>query len=74
MTDTITKTACPKCTKVGGLHINIQLVSKPLGTFSLAGAQVKTSAYQAPVLECQHCDLHVAGRFDGDNHASFNPA
>lgn len=73
MAGTIKRTPCPKCSKVGGLFISIKLIAKPLGTFSLAGAQVKASAYQAPVLECSLCDFNLVGEFDGEEHAIFRP-
>lgn len=43
-----------KCTLCGhtGFRVEFTLVSKPLGTFSLAGAQMKTSAVRAPKITC----------------------
>lgn len=58
----VEETLCPQCgAGPGTLSITIKLVLKPLGTFSLAGAQMKASAYEAPILECSECDLSLEG-------------
>lgn len=52
---------CPKCTRVGKLRIEMKLVAKPLGTFSLAGSNLKFSANEIPVLYCDGCGLELEG-------------
>lgn len=73
MTGTITRTACPKCGEVGYLHITNRFISKPIGSWSLSGVQVKTTGTMAPVLKCHNCDLDLVGQFDGNFHATFDP-
>jgi hypothetical protein len=73
MTGTITRTACPECGEVGYLYIDTRFVSKPLGTFSIAGAQMKTVGKMKPVLRCHNCPFDLVGEFDGGNHAVFSP-
>ncbi len=61
---------CPECglssrtdpTAVSVERINIL---KPLGTFSVAGAQMKASAYEAYVLKCR-CGWWVYGQLAED--------
>lgn len=61
---------CPWCTEQGGLEICLRLKAKPIGSFSLAGAQVKVSATSTPVLCCSRCKWELDGKFDGD-HVTF---
>lgn len=42
---------CPQCGTTG-FRVEFILAAKPLGTFSLAGAQMKTSAVRAPKIIC----------------------
>lgn len=73
MAGKIRVTPCPQCSKIGGLNIVIKFVTKSLpGKWSLAGAQAKVPAEQLPVLECEHCDFTLVGRFDGDSHVAFD--
>ena len=58
----INNTPCPWCGS-RTLHIGDELQAKPVGTFSLSGAQFKVSAYTFPVLTCQSCDLSVDGTY-----------
>lgn len=76
MAGTINRTPCPRCTTVGTLYINIEFIAKPIGTWSLSGAQVKASGWMKPVLRCRHnhCEFKLVGEFDGDNHAVFKPS
>ena len=63
------KVLCPKCTHPGGLAIHLEFHSKPIGTFSLAGAQMKLSVRQVPVLSCSlpGCNLILVGEIqEGD--------
>lgn len=65
--------ACPSCSApAGSLTIADELVVKPLGTFSIAGAQMKVTAATLPVLNCSACGLSVIGRYDADGrHVEF---
>jgi hypothetical protein len=74
MTGTIDRTPCPQCGLASNLYIVIEFVAKPLGTFSLAGAQVKFSGRELPVLKCRNCPFMLVGDFDGEGYAVFNPA
>lgn len=56
---------CPWCARTGGLTLGTALVAKPLGTWSLAGAQLKTSARLRAVLACSLCDRSATGYLDG---------
>ncbi len=47
---------CPKCRVVGGLGVEMRLVSRPFGSFSLSGGQMKMSASEVPHIVCEHCD------------------
>jgi hypothetical protein len=51
----------------------MQLAAKPIGSFSLAGAQMKVSAVQVPVLACSRCDNFVPGRIEGDQAVFPDP-
>lgn len=57
---------CPNCGQSGGLTIGLRLVAKPLGTWSLSGAQLKTSAVQALGLGCDLCQMMLYGGLDAD--------
>lgn len=43
---------CPRCGTVGALKLSTVLRARPLGTWSLAGLQLKTSAVNVPALVC----------------------
>lgn len=62
---------CPWC-GIRALHIGEELQAKPVGSYSLSGAQIKVSAQVVPILECGNCDLSVDGGYDAANHAVFN--
>lgn len=53
--------SCPQCEAVGTLSVQWKLVARPLGSHSLAGAQVKLSARETPHLECSACEFSEAG-------------
>lgn len=65
-TDKLDTALCPKCSEVGKLRIEYRskLAAKPLGSFSLAGAQMKVSAteIQVPFLCCDACGLELEGK------------
>lgn len=63
----IEETACLTCNRVGTLYIEVKLVAKPIGSFSLAGAQMKVTAESKPFLLCSVCDFERIGEFDGDH-------
>lgn len=57
---------CPKCTYPGGLVLEKRLIAKPVGSFPLAGNQMKLSAVLAPVLKCTlpGCGMVLVGRIE----------
>lgn len=57
-------TSCPSCRGTGTINVARVLVAKPIGSFSLAGAQLKVSAIDAAVAECSACGLTVSGRLE----------
>jgi len=67
--------SCPKChAPPGSLVVTIDWWASPLGTWSLAGVQLKTPMRRRPHLTCTNlaCDLDVWGEFDGDDrHVTF---
>lgn len=66
---------CPKCTYPGGLAIFLEFVSKPIGSFSLAGAQMKLSVRQVPVLSCSlpGCKFMTTGYIQGGDAVFPDP-
>lgn len=70
------KVPCPQCGEAGKLGIYRVLMAKPIGSFSLSGAQMKVSAQDAPVLACGHCGLKLIGQYEtehGKPYAVFSP-
>jgi hypothetical protein len=61
---------CPRCQASGTISVRRVLTAKPLGTFSLAGAQIKVSAVESAVAECSACDLSVVGHLE---NATLSP-
>lgn len=57
--------ACPACGHEG-MKVKWKLVAKPVGTFSLAGRQMKFSACEAPVLYCPNgeCGVEATGKWE----------
>lgn len=47
---------CPECGH-GGMDLEWRLQARPIGSFSLAGAQMKFSAREVPVITCPDCGL-----------------
>jgi hypothetical protein len=73
---TIDQSSCPKCgAGPGTLTLSKGMQALPIGTWSLAGVQLKTSAIEVPVVDCSACGLHVVGSYDPDGrHVTFpNP-
>jgi len=52
MEDQLRQVVCPSCGEVGSLGVELRLVAQPIGSFSLAGAQMKVSARDVPHLVC----------------------
>lgn len=64
---------CPACDQHGSLVIETHIVANPLGTFSIAGAQMKVTARERLVLRCSACGLEITGECDEDGrHATFS--
>jgi hypothetical protein len=55
---------CPKCGTTGGLTLTPVMVAKPAGSYSLAGAQDKTTAVDAARLSCAACGWSATGRIE----------
>lgn len=66
--------ACPQC-QGSPLELRWGLVARPLGTWSLAGAQLKTSAVKVAEVHCPACGATVTGHLEGatfsDDGSSF---
>jgi hypothetical protein len=61
----IESSPCPACgAPPGCLRVEDVLVAQPLGTFSLAGNQMKVSARTCPKLTCTQCRLELIGRYE----------
>lgn len=61
----IESSPCPQCgAPPGCLRLEEVLVAQQIGTFSLAGAQMKVSARTCPKLTCTECDLSLIGRYE----------
>ena len=68
----IEETPCPTCNRVGTLYVEVKLVAKPIGSFSLAGAQTKVTAESKPFLLCSVCHFTKMGKFSEDGyHVEF---
>lgn len=63
---TITEGPCPgtcsKCGTDGSLRIEYRLRVKPIGTWALAGAQMKVTATRWPYMVCDACGARSAGK------------
>lgn len=53
--DDLSQVECPGCAEKG-LFLTKVLAARPIGDFSLAGAQMKLSAHEVPALKCGFCD------------------
>lgn len=67
------KVLCPWCVHAGGLGIWFKWVAKPIGSFALAGTQIKLSVSQEPVLKCTLCKEEISGRVDGGDAVFPDP-
>jgi hypothetical protein len=52
---------CPTCGSET-LHVEFRLRSKPIGTFSVAGAAPKVTVQYWPWLTCSSCDFEEEGK------------
>lgn len=52
---------CPSC-KQDTLTVTWKFAPKPIGTYSIAGAQSKVAAEQVPYLVCGNCDFEEKGK------------
>ncbi len=55
---------CPNCQATGTIVIDFELRARPIGSFSLAGAQMKVSAEQVAIAECTACGARTPGRLE----------
>ena len=53
---------CKHCGPDHPLRIEWRLVAKPLGTYSLAGAQTKVAATNTPFAICDRCERECQGK------------
>lgn len=51
----LASTACPGCGARDAVYVREVFTAKPVGSFSLAGAQMKFSATRSLVYECSLC-------------------
>lgn len=64
----------PSCAAVGTLTLDRVFEAKPVGAYSLAGVQLKTTGRFRPVLRCSACGLDHRGEYDPDGrHVTFPP-
>lgn len=54
---------CPKCGK-GAVSVTRVLASKPLGSYSVAGAQTKVVATERWMASCNYCPFSVLGHLE----------
>lgn len=71
----IKDTPCPQCKTIGVLNVEEIFYTKPIGSYSLAGVQMKLTGEWCPVLTCSACDLVRKGKYDPDRiHVIFDAA
>lgn len=59
--ESIRATTCPGC-QASTLTVEYRLRAQPLGTFSLAGQQLKFSALEWPWVVCPGCGAEAEGK------------
>lgn len=52
---------CPHCGEVG-FEVTWRLRARPIGSFSLAGSQMKVSAREVPHIKCRHCGVEATAQ------------
>lgn len=66
------RTPCPECGKTGTMTLGRKLRANPIGSFSLAGAQMKVSARDVDTITCDPdvggCGWSADGVYDADYH------
>ncbi len=55
---------CPGCAAAGTVTVQPVLEGKPLGTYSISGAQPKAVAEGKVALTCSACGLRIMGRLE----------
>lgn len=66
---------CPSCGGQGTMTLVEKFVARPLGSHSLAGAQIKVSAVKAMVVSCSGCGKSGTVRAAAyDDHPPGPPA
>ncbi len=53
---------CTKCHQAGGLRIEMRIEADPLGSSSLAGIMIKTTAREWPWMTCDLCGSECRGK------------
>lgn len=70
----LSEVPCTKCQLPGGLRIEMrtEVEAKPLGSYSLAGEQVKVSAHVSdrPWMVCDLCNAECKGKRDTDERGN----
>lgn len=56
--DKLKSIACPDCGTVGSIKLGTTLVARPLGSWSLAGQQLKVSTRETTALVCTAPGCH----------------
>ena len=69
---------CPNCgvstrQEPGAMKVETVFVAQPLGTFSLAGGQLKASARARSQLSCTRCGWSTLGRIEGEDFIADRP-
>ena len=59
----VSETACPACSQVS-LEIVERFEAKPVGTWSLAGMQMKMTGTMWPWLVCRSCGVEARGKVE----------
>ncbi len=55
---------CPGCGAQNTVQVSRGLRARPIGSFSLAGNQMKFSVNEVAVATCTQCDLHLVGHLE----------
>jgi hypothetical protein len=50
---------CPACGSVGTITNGVGLRARPIGTYSLAGGQMKVAAIEVLTLDCSNCGKKI---------------
>lgn len=59
----VSDTPCPACGQTT-LSIEERFEPKPVGTWSLAGAQMKLTGKMWPYVRCSNCGVEARGKID----------